>query len=85
MVFAIRVKLANVAAVQRPHDPNAREHRRSARRRDHDQGFHCRLPLRSLVLGLRKLRDVIAGILERDKLTAARQRNRIIKRSISIS
>jgi hypothetical protein len=30
-------------AVQRPHDADAREHRRAARRRDQDQR-HCRLP-----------------------------------------
>ncbi len=40
MVPSIRIKLANVAAVQRPHDADARKHRRSARRRDQDQGFH---------------------------------------------
>src|SRR5258705_4281893 len=55
MVFPIRVKLANVMAVQGPHDSDAREHHRSARLRDQDQGLHCCLPLRSIVLGLRKL------------------------------
>jgi len=34
-----------------------------------------------IVLGLRKFGYVIAGILERDKLAAARQRDRIIKPS----
>jgi hypothetical protein len=37
VVLPIRVKLANVAAVQCSHDTDAREHRR-ARRRDQDQG-----------------------------------------------
>jgi hypothetical protein len=40
------------------------------------------LPLRGLVLGLRKLRDVVAGILERDELATAGQRNRIVKASL---
>ena len=30
MILPIRVKLANVAAVQGPHDADAREHRRAA-------------------------------------------------------
>jgi hypothetical protein len=38
-----------------------------------------RLPFRGLMLCLAKPRDVPAGILERDELAAARQRNRIIK------
>ena len=62
MVLPVRIKLPNVAAVQRPHDTDAREHRRAARYRDQDQGFHRSLPLRGRVLGLRKLRaEIIAG------------------------
>jgi hypothetical protein len=45
VVFPIRIKHSFDVAVQRPHDADAREHRRSARRRDKDQGFHGRLPL----------------------------------------
>jgi hypothetical protein len=38
---------------------------------DHeDQGFHRRLPFRSLMLGSRQLHDVVAGILQRDELAA---------------
>jgi hypothetical protein len=48
------------------------KHRRSAFRRDQDQGLHRRLPFRRFVLGLRRLRDVVAGIPERDELAAAR-------------
>jgi hypothetical protein len=33
------------------------------------------------VLGLRKPRDVFAGILERDQLAAAGQRDRLVERS----
>ncbi len=45
-IFARGVKLANAAAVQRPHDADTRKHRRAARRRYKDQGLHCGLPLR---------------------------------------
>jgi hypothetical protein len=36
-----------------------------------------------LVFGLRKLRDVIAGILERDELAPARQRYWIVKPTLA--
>src|SRR6266446_9860779 len=81
-ILARGINLPNVVAVQCSHDANAREHRRSARRRHQDQGFHRRLPLRGLMFGLRKSRDVFAGILERDELTTARQRYWIIKPSL---
>jgi hypothetical protein len=38
------------------------------------------LPFRHFVLGLRKLGDIVAGILERDELAAAGQRYRIVER-----
>jgi hypothetical protein len=38
-----------------------------------------RLPFRRLVLGLWKLGDIVAGILQRDGLAAAGHRNRIIE------
>ena len=59
------IKFLNVAAVQRPHDADARKHRRATERRHQDQGFHRRLPFRGRVLGLRQLRDVVAGVFER--------------------
>ena len=65
-ILARGVKLANVAAVQRPYDADTRKHRRAARRRYKDQGLHCGLPLRGLVFSLRKSRDVFAGVRERD-------------------
>src|SRR5258705_13546686 len=51
MVLPVRVKLPNVAAVQCSHDADAREHRRTARCRDKDQGFHGYLPFLGLMLG----------------------------------
>jgi hypothetical protein len=41
--------------------------RKQKAREAQDQGFHRGLPLRGLMLGLRKLRDVAAGILECDQ------------------
>jgi hypothetical protein len=75
MVFPIRLKLANVAPVQCPRDTDASKHRRAARRRNQDQGFHRRLPLRRRVRGLRKLGDVLAGVLKGDEVATARQRS----------
>jgi hypothetical protein len=65
VVLPIRIKYALNVAVQRSHDADAREHRWTARRRHKDRGLHCCLPLLGLVLGLRKRRDVVAGVLER--------------------
>jgi len=55
------------------HYADPREHRRPAGRRDQQQGFHRCLPFRRFVLGLRELRDVGAGVLERDEGAAVRQ------------
>jgi len=60
MLFAIRIEDALNVTVQGPHDADAREHRRAAKRRDQDQRLHCRLPLWRHVLGFRKLGDVAA-------------------------
>ncbi len=70
-------------AVQRPHDADARKHRRPARGRDRDQRFHCWLPLGGLMLGFRQFRDVIAGILKGDELATARQRYGFIKTDVA--
>ena len=82
MSLARRIEHPFDMAVQGSHDADAGEHRRPARRRHQDQGLHGRLPLRGLVLTLGKLRDVVAGILERDELPAAEQRNRIFEGSL---
>jgi hypothetical protein len=46
-----------------------------------DQRLHRSQPFWGFVLGLRKPRDVFAGILERDQLAAAGQRDRLVERS----
>ena len=57
--------------VQGPHDADARKHRRAAERCDQDQRFNRGVAFGRRVLSFRKLRDVIASILERDKLAPA--------------
>ena len=79
MGLPIRIELANVVTVQCLHDADPREHRRASVCRDQDQRFHCHLPLRRVVLSPRKLRDVFAGILQRDKLAAAGQRYWLVR------
>jgi hypothetical protein len=48
-----------------------------------DQATDRGLPLVELLIGLRKLVDVNAGIQQGDELATARQRYRIVKRSFS--
>jgi hypothetical protein len=68
MLFASWIKHPFDVAVQCLHDADAREHCRAAVCCDEDQGFHCSLPLWRVMLGLWQLRDVVAGILQRDEL-----------------
>jgi len=65
MGLTIGVELANLVAVQRSHDPNARQHRRATALGDQEQCFGRRQPIRRFVLCLRELRDVGRGILKR--------------------
>ena len=44
-----------------------------------DEAFHCRLPLRSRVLGLRELGDIGAGVFERYELATRWQRDRVVE------
>jgi hypothetical protein len=78
-VFPIGDEHALVVAVERPHDAYARQHCRPAARCDEHQGFHRGLPLGGGMLGLRKLGDVVAGVLERNELAPARQVDRIFE------
>jgi hypothetical protein len=79
MRFSRRVEHALDVTIQRLDDANPRKHRRAAGRRHQYLGFHRRLPFRRLVLGLRKLGDLVAGILQGDQRQAARQRNRFVE------
>jgi hypothetical protein len=80
-IFARRIEHPLDVAVQCTHDADPGEHRRAAECRDQDQGLHRGLPFRRSVLGLRKSRDVIAGIFKRDELAATGKRYRIVKRA----
>lgn len=62
-----------MVTVQGPHDTDPREHRRSTEIGDEDQRLHRSLPIRGLVLGLGKLRDVLASILQGDEWATAWQ------------
>jgi hypothetical protein len=78
-ILAIGIEHPLDVPVQGPHDADARKHRRPAERHHQDQGFHRCLPLSGRVLGFRELRDVIAGILQRDELAAAGQRDGLVE------
>ena len=79
LVLSRRVEHALDVPIQRSHDADPRKHRRPAKRCDQDQRFHRRLPLWNLVLGVRQLRDVIAGVLQRDERRTAVHRDRFVK------
>jgi hypothetical protein len=81
MLFASWIKHPFDVAVQCLHDANPREHRRPVGLPDQDQGFHRCLPFLGFMLGLRKLRDVVAGILQGAQLAAAGQRYRFVETS----
>lgn len=62
-LFARWIKDALDMTVQGSHDADGREHRGAAKRRNQDQHFLCRLPLRRRVLRLRKLGDIGARLV----------------------
>jgi hypothetical protein len=62
-LFPIGLEFADIVPVKRPHHADPGEHRRHATRDEH-QGLHRVLPFRRGMLGLRKLGDVVAGVLE---------------------
>jgi hypothetical protein len=80
MLFAIGIEHAFDVPVKRPHDADARHHRRAAVAfGDQDQRFDRRLPLLELLFGLRQLLDISGRVLKRDKLAAAGERDRIFE------
>jgi hypothetical protein len=80
MGFAIGIELANVVAVQRPHDADARQHQPAATDlRGVDQVFDRGLPLLELLFGPRQLLDISGRVFERDELATAWQRDRIVE------
>jgi hypothetical protein len=73
MLFARRINHPLEVTVQGSHDAYPRQHRRAAALGDQQQRLRRGLPFRRFVLGLRKLRDVVAGFLERDERAPAGQ------------
>ena len=62
--FAACRELANIVAMQRPHDADPGQHCWPASGRNKYQSFHRILPLRRRMLGLWRLGNVVAGVLE---------------------
>jgi len=73
------IKRPNVAAVQCPHDADARHHGRAIELDDQEQGFDRGLPLIDVLLSFGKLLNIVRGVLEGDELATTGQRNRIIE------
>src|SRR5712664_407826 len=71
-VFARGIKPPNVAAVQCSRHANARHHGGAAQLDDQQQGFYRGLPLLKILLGLRKLHDVVGGIAQSHELAPTR-------------
>jgi hypothetical protein len=66
MIFAIGVEYPLDVPVQRPHDADAREHRRAVLFRLPGSGIHRGLPLWHAVIGFRELGDVGASVFKGD-------------------
>jgi hypothetical protein len=64
MLFASWIKHPFNVPVQRPRHADPREHRQAAEIHHKQQAFHCRLPFRGGMLGLRQFSDVERGIAE---------------------
>jgi len=65
--------------VERPHDPDLRQHRRAAFFDNQHQGADRRLPLGCAVFCFRQLGDVVPGVAQRLELTAIGQRYRVFE------
>jgi hypothetical protein len=63
MILVRGIERALDVTIERSQHTDARMQQWSAIFRCHDQRFSCRLPGRILLLGLRKLQDVIGGVL----------------------
>ena len=83
VAFRSGLRALLLVTTENSHHPYPRQHRRAAFRRHQDQGLHRGLPLRRLVLCLGHLCDVGPGILERDELAAAGQRDWLVERAPS--
>jgi hypothetical protein len=71
-VFAIRIEHPFDVSVQRPQYPDPRMHQKVAALSGTNQALDGGLPFVELLIGFRKLGDVIASILKSDELATAR-------------
>jgi hypothetical protein len=62
MIFPVGIELPNVVTIQRPHDSDPGEHRRTAKFCDQEQRFHRGLPWRCVVFRLRQLGNAFCRI-----------------------
>jgi hypothetical protein len=72
LFLARRVEHPLDVTVQGSHDPDASEHRRAVGFDDQEKGLDGILPFLDLLFGLGEPLDVAGGILEGDKVAAAR-------------
>jgi hypothetical protein len=81
LVLARRIKHPLDVPVQGPHHADPREHGWPAMFRDQQQRLHCGKPFLGIMFCLGQFGDELAGVLQRDELATARQRDWIIERS----
>ena len=79
MLLPRRVELLDVVTVQRAHNADPREHRRTAELDHQYQGFNRRLPFRQRGFFCRQRRDVVGRVAKDDELFAVRQRDRLVE------
>ena len=78
-LFAIRIEYPLDTTVQRPHDPDPRQHGIATAATQH-QNLDRRLPFRQVGFFFRQLGDVVGRVLQREQLPAVGQRDRLVER-----
>ena len=78
-LFAIRIEYPLDTTVQRPHDPDPRQHWIANAATQH-QKFDRRLLLLQVGLFFRQLGVVVGRVLQREQLPAVGQRDRLVER-----
>ncbi len=78
-VLARRIERALIVSVQRAQDADACDHGWPTAFSYEDQGFHSSLPFRRVVLGFRKLGDVVGRVFQRDERLSVWQRDRFVE------
>jgi hypothetical protein len=84
MWLAISVEQPLNITVQGLHHADPRMHHGPATLGRHEQSMHRSLPFLVLLLGFRKLHDVVSGVLQREKFAAVRQRDGVFEVSTPV-